>query len=146
MVSCCLTAPLRRTLRFSCIAALVASVGCGGDGASNASGDDAASGDSGIADADARDDGASHDADAASDSKTIADTSPSEDGGIPGATGCSPLVVSPGVVVDGSKSDTFAWTDAACRPRSASLVRNDATDAFGEHGGYLRAIADEGAG
>jgi hypothetical protein len=61
-------------------------------------------------------------------------------------TGCKPLVVTPGGIVDGSKADTFAWYDSACLPRTASLVRNDATDAYGEHGGYMRAISYRVAG
>ena len=63
----------------------------------------------------------------------------------PTASGCAPLAhdASP---VEGSAADTYRWSDASCRPRSASFVRNDATDAFGEAGGYLRSLTYEAAG
>jgi hypothetical protein len=65
---------------------------------------------------------------------------------IVGASGCSPLVVKAGVKVDGSNADTFTWYDGACLPRMASLIRNDAADAFGGRGGFLRALSYQAAG
>ncbi len=60
--------------------------------------------------------------------------------GAPGASGCKGLTVTPGADVSGSKGELFAWSDADCKPRTTSLIRNDAADAFGSHGGYARAF------
>jgi hypothetical protein len=50
-------------------------------------------------------------------------------------------VIQAGTKVEGTAADTFGWYDDQCLPRTASLFRNDATDAFGEHGGYLRSLS-----
>jgi hypothetical protein len=55
-------------------------------------------------------------------------------------------VLTAGATVDGSNADTYAWYDAACLPRSASLIRNNAGDALGGMGGYLRALSYQVAG
>jgi len=60
------------------------------------------------------------------------------------AGACQPLGLEAGVSVtagvpskSGYKSDRFSWWDAGCLKRTAALVRNDATDPFGDTGGYL---------
>ena len=73
-------------------------------------------------------------------------TGPGDGSVAAGATGCKPLVVTAGATVEGSKADTFAWSDGACLPRTASLLRNDAKDAYGQYGGYMRAISYQVAG
>ena len=60
--------------------------------------------------------------------------------GVPGASGCKGLVFTPGADLAGAKGELVAWSDADCRPRTTSLVRNDAADPFGSHGGYARAF------
>jgi hypothetical protein len=110
-------------------------------------GDSIAAGDS-VTNADGNSD-APHDSAVSGDGWHPGDSVASDSGGPfegGGPSGCAPLVVGAGVTVEGSKADTFAWSDADCRPRTASLFRNDATDAFGERGGYLRAINYEVAG
>ncbi|MBF5043446.1 hypothetical protein FGE12_13695 [Aggregicoccus sp. 17bor-14] len=58
---------------------------------------------------------------------------------LPGASACPGLEVQRDVSVDsGYRSDRYTWRDAACRPRSAALVRNDVRDPAGKWGGYLR--------
>ena len=56
----------------------------------------------------------------------------------PSAIGCEAISLQAGDRVEGSAADTFSWSDARCARRSAALLRNDARDAFGQHGGYLR--------
>jgi hypothetical protein len=51
-----------------------------------------------------------------------------------------------GVSVGGYMSDRFTWSDGACANRSAALVRNDAADPGGSHGGYLRQLVWNRAG
>src|SRR5207253_452810 len=53
------------------------------------------------------------------------------------------LTLEAGVSVGGYNSDRFHWSDAQCRPRSAALVRNNAVDPGGSHGGYLRQLTYE---
>lgn len=77
------------------------------------------------------------DASARGDGGTIADAPPT-----PTATGCKALVHDT-ASVEGSAADTYRWYDTTCRPRSASLLRNDAKDAFGQNGGYLRTLTYE---
>ncbi len=48
--------------------------------------------------------------------------------------------------MDGTSADTFTWYDDQCLARTASLLRNDATDAFEEHGGYLRTLSYQAGG
>lgn len=48
--------------------------------------------------------------------------------------GCRPLVHEAGVDFGGLKSDTYAWSDAACEPRTAGLVQSDAPGG----GGFAR--------
>jgi hypothetical protein len=130
----------------------VATISCTSSDASDDHGDangvdSIASGDSGSS-GDVRNETSAHDSGVGSDSGHAGDSIGSDGGGgfDGGPSGCAPLAVSAGVTVEGSKADTFAWSDADCRPRTASLFRNDTTDAFGERGGYLRAISYEVAG
>jgi hypothetical protein len=69
---------------------------------------------------------------------------PSGDGPAPEA--CPALLVQAGQSVDGFASDVYTWHDAAGRPRSAALVRNDAADPSGNFGGYLRRYVYETQG
>lgn len=72
---------------------------------------------------------------------------PLSDGSIvDGAHGCQALVVQAGTKVEGTSADTFTWYDNQCLARTASLLRNDAADAFNEHGGYLRSLSYQAAG
>ncbi len=64
----------------------------------------------------------------------------------PGATGCSAMLLEPGIDVGGYTSDRYSWRDADCRPRSAALVRNDAADPGGSYGGFLRELTWERSG
>ena len=64
----------------------------------------------------------------------------------PTATGCVALTIDSSTKIEGSSGDTYAWRDAACKPRAASLLRNEMKDAFGEMGGYLRSLTYEAAG
>jgi hypothetical protein len=57
---------------------------------------------------------------------------------MPTASGCAALSVNSSTQVDGCNADTYAWSDSACRPRTAALVRNNASDALGGAGGYAR--------
>ncbi len=41
------------------------------------------------------------------------------------ASGCSAIVVDPGVSLNGFLNDQYQWYDSACRLRSAALARND---------------------
>ncbi|MFP2927514.1 hypothetical protein ACLESO_20420 [Pyxidicoccus sp. 3LG] len=63
-----------------------------------------------------------------------------------GTSDCAPLKLERGVDVDGFRVDRYAWRDTDCRPRSAALVRNDASDPAGWNGGYLRRYTYETAG
>jgi hypothetical protein len=66
---------------------------------------------------------------------------PSGDGTVgPGPKGCGALTLEKAKSVDGYVSDEFAWFDARCKLRVATMVRNDATDPAGQHGGYLRKL------
>ena len=69
-----------------------------------------------------------------------ADVPPSDGTVGPGPTGCGALTLAAAKVVDGYKSDEFAWFDAHCKLRTATMVRNDAADPSGNHGGYLRKL------
>jgi hypothetical protein len=60
----------------------------------------------------------------------------------PSATGCQPLTTQ-ATSVDGYSSDVYTYYDARCQPRSAALVRNDATDPGGSSGGFLRRFTYE---
>ena len=72
---------------------------------------------------------------------------PPPDGGVAGGpTGCKSIAVAAGAAVEGSAADTFTWSDGDCKTRVASLIRNDKTDAFGEHGGYLRSLTYDAGG
>lgn len=63
-----------------------------------------------------------------------------------GPTGpCAKLAVTP-VSLSGYSTDQYAWSDSACRPRSAALVRNDAADPGGSRGGFLREFVYEADG
>ncbi len=64
----------------------------------------------------------------------------------PGPQGCTALVASAAVNLGGYTVDRYAWSDASCQPRTASLVRNDAADPGGSHGGFLRQLTWTGAG
>jgi hypothetical protein len=44
------------------------------------------------------------------------------------------------VSIGGYNTDRYTWSDGACAHRSAALVRNDASDPGGSHGGYLRQL------
>ena len=79
-------------------------------------------------------------------SRSPSDAGPGGGSVVPGASGCQPLVVQAGAKVDGTSADTFTWYDDQCLPRTASLFRNDAADAFQECGGYLRVISYQAAG
>jgi hypothetical protein len=48
-------------------------------------------------------------------------------------------------MVGGYTTDQFQWSDSACEARVASLVRNDAADPGGSHGGFLRQLIWTGA-
>lgn len=74
------------------------------------------------------------------------DAATGEGGAVPGANGCQALVLKAGAKVDGTNADTYTWYDDRCLPRTASLLRNDAADAYHEHGGYLRALSYQVAG
>ena len=50
------------------------------------------------------------------------------------------MSVQGGISVGGYDSDVYSWYDSNCLPRSAVLVRNDALDPGGSHGGYLRQL------
>ncbi|AEI63154.1 hypothetical protein [Corallococcus macrosporus] len=64
----------------------------------------------------------------------------------PAAGDCAPLRLERGVDLEGFRTDRFEWRDADCKPRSASLVRNDAVDPRGWTGGYLRRYTYDVAG
>jgi hypothetical protein len=51
---------------------------------------------------------------------------------------CAPVKLERDLQLDGFRTDRYTWRDDDCRPRSAALVRNDATDPAGWNGGYLR--------
>ncbi len=70
------------------------------------------------------------------------------DGGFPdaGTSDCRAMVLQTGTSLGGYNSDVYNWYDADCRPRSAALVRNDALDPGGSHGGYLRQLTYEADG
>jgi hypothetical protein len=76
------------------------------------------------------------------DGGSVAPGTPADGGapGQPGASGCKGLVFTAGADLAGAKGELVAWSDADCRPRTTSLVRNDAADPFGSHGGYARAF------
>ncbi len=57
-----------------------------------------------------------------------------------GPAGCAPMVLDAGVSVGGYLSDRYAWSDGACQPRSAALVRNTAADPGGSRGGFMREL------
>ncbi|MGC4117637.1 MAG: hypothetical protein QM765_24390 [Myxococcales bacterium] len=65
------------------------------------------------------------------------------DAGAPGA--CSPLSIA-AATVGSYKTDRYSWSDSACRPRSAALVRNDSADPGGSRGGFLREYVYEADG
>jgi hypothetical protein len=67
-------------------------------------------------------------------------------GGSTGVTGCKALTIERGKSVANYVSDSFTWSDAACRPRSAALVHNDAMDPANEFGGYARRFTYEFGG
>jgi hypothetical protein len=79
-------------------------------------------------------------ADAAPAIDASADAAPAIDAAPGSGTlgGCAALAVEHGVDLDGYLTDRYTWSDGACRPRSAALVRNDGADPGGTHGGYLR--------
>ncbi|WP_426756586.1 hypothetical protein [Myxococcus sp. Y35] len=64
----------------------------------------------------------------------------------PAASDCAPLRLERDVDLDGFRTDRFEWRDADCKPRSASLVRNDAPDPAGWTGGYVRRYTYDVAG
>jgi hypothetical protein len=68
------------------------------------------------------------------------------DAGTAGPSACAPLRLERGVELDGYRVDRFTWRDTDCRPRSAALVRNDASDPAGWNGGYLRRYTYEARG
>ena len=72
-----------------------------------------------------------------------ADAGPLSTANLPG---CETLAVAQGAVVDSTVTDTYTWYDGNCAARTAVLFRNDATDGFGESGGYLRRISYESGG
>lgn len=57
-----------------------------------------------------------------------------------GATGCQVQTVEAGVNLSNYTVDRYGWSDASCKRRTAALVRNDAADPGGSHGGYLREL------
>lgn len=57
-----------------------------------------------------------------------------------GPSGCAAMSLDPGVNLGGFVSDRYHWSDSACRPRTAALVRNDVADPGGSYGGYLREL------
>ncbi|MCE9669027.1 hypothetical protein LY474_14535 [Myxococcus stipitatus] len=63
-----------------------------------------------------------------------------------GPSRCEPVAIERDVDLDGFRTDRVIWRDAACEPRSASLVRNDAADPAGWHGGYIRRYTYQVAG
>jgi hypothetical protein len=66
------------------------------------------------------------------------DDTPDAGPGPGGTSDCAPLQLERGTQVDGFRVDRYVWRDSDCRPRSAALVRNDASDPAGWNGGYLR--------
>jgi hypothetical protein len=60
-----------------------------------------------------------------------------------GPSGCTAMTLESKVSVGGYVSDRYRWSDGSCRPRAAALVRNDAADPGGSHGGYLRELSYE---
>ncbi len=74
-------------------------------------------------------------------------TTPPGDGSVvSGAQGCQALAVQAGAKVEGTAADTFTWYDDQCLVRTASLFRNDAADALGGRGGYLRVLTYQSGG
>ncbi len=85
----------------------------------------------------------SSDGDAGGDSD--APLGPSPDGLIEGppAAPCDELSHAPAQSVSGFAADEYVWFDAACRRRSAALVKNDRMDPAGKWGGYARRFTYE---
>jgi hypothetical protein len=132
---------------FSVLAYLATACGASGDAAATddaIAGDDVQEGtDAFGTDASGRDTAPYKDGDPLPDTATTgSDTSvPPGDGTIgPGPKGCGALTIAAAKVVDGYKSDELAWFDARCKLRTATMVRNDAADPSGNHGGYLRKL------
>ncbi|WP_228557115.1 hypothetical protein [Myxococcus sp. AB025B] len=59
---------------------------------------------------------------------------------------CAPVSLTRDVDLEGFHTDRYTWRDGDCAPRSAFLVRNDAQDPAGWHGGYLRRYVYEAHG
>jgi hypothetical protein len=74
------------------------------------------------------------------------DVSSGDGGPTSGPAGCQPIAIDSTTKIDNSGADTYAWSDARCRRRTAALVRNDAVDGLGGAGGYLRKVTYEYAG
>jgi hypothetical protein len=127
------------------------SAGDGGAGSGSAggraNGADAGAG-TGTGDEPDGDVGANADASGSTGSGAPSDAAVSSSDGsvVSGAHGCQALVVQAGAKVEGTSADTFTWYDDQCLARTASLLRNDAADAFNEHGGYLRSLSYQAAG
>jgi hypothetical protein len=82
------------------------------------------------------------DASAANDaSPGPADDGPADGGPQPGPGGCKPIAIDGTTQVDNSGAHMYAWYDAQCKPRTAALIHNDATDGLGTSGGYLRRLS-----
>ena len=64
----------------------------------------------------------------------------------PGASGCQPMRIEGAFNLGGYACDRFTWSDAGCKTRTASLVKNSAADPGGSRGGYLRQITYEANG
>jgi hypothetical protein len=118
------------------------------DGASSGGAGGASSGANATMPGDDTDSGANGAGDASGNQSGPGDAAVASGDGsvVTGAGGCHALVVQAGAKVEGTSADTFTWYDDRCLPRTASLLRNDAADAFGEHGGYLRALSYQAAG
>jgi hypothetical protein len=89
--------------------------------------------DAGFSDAGSRDAGRQ-------DAGVVADGGIAPDAGAGGP--CSAMAIGP-KSLSGYSTDLIQWSDEACRPRSAALVRNDAADPGGSHGGFLRELVYE---
>lgn len=59
---------------------------------------------------------------------------------------CAPLRLEREVNLEGFRTDRYEWRDEHCKPRSASLVRNDAPDPADWTGGYVRRYTYDVAG
>jgi hypothetical protein len=61
---------------------------------------------------------------------------------VQGPSGCQPLTSS-NAMLSNYNVDQYAWSDTACRPRTAALVRNTSPDPGGSRGGFLRQLTYE---